>query len=199
MPSGSMIARDGLDRQPRQHLRRASCPAMPLAPSRTTFSGAIAETSTMLSTFSVKPSSTGSEPRSPGAAGVLKSPASGDRPHLVEAGVAADRQHAAAHDLHAVVLGRVVRRGDGDAALVAVLADGVVHHLGAARGRCRRRRSRRRGRRGWPPRTARATTAACRGRRRCASARSGRRRRGRCGRRRRRRARRGPRRGRRTP
>ncbi len=48
---------------------------MPLAPSSTTFSGEMAATSTMLSTLSVKPSSTGNEPRLPGAAGVLNSPA----------------------------------------------------------------------------------------------------------------------------
>ena len=50
---------------------------------------------------------------------------------LVEARVRADREGAAADDLHAVVGGRVVRRGHLQAALVAVLADREVEHLGA--------------------------------------------------------------------
>ena len=51
--------------------------------------------------------------------------------HLLDAAVAAQRQRRAAHDLHAVVLLRVVRGGDDQPALVAVLADGVIEHLGA--------------------------------------------------------------------
>ena len=48
-----------------------------------------------------------------------------------EARVAADRQRAAADDLHPRVLLRVVRGGDGDAAVETELADGEVDHLGA--------------------------------------------------------------------
>ncbi len=57
----------------------------------------------------------------------------GDRAiaHAVEARVAADGQRAPPHHLEAVVAGRVVRGGDREPALVAVLADGEVHHLGA--------------------------------------------------------------------
>ena len=51
--------------------------------------------------------------------------------HLLDAAVAAQRQRAATHDLHAVVLLGVVRGGHDQTALVAVLADGVVEHLGA--------------------------------------------------------------------
>ena len=61
--------------------------------------------------------------------------------HLVEPPVAAHGQTAAPHHLHAVVLLRIVRRGDDQAAVVAVLADGVIEHLRAARGRSRRRRA----------------------------------------------------------
>ena len=50
---------------------------------------------------------------------------------LVEPRVAADRERAAADDLHAVVGRRVVRGGHLEPALVAVLADREVEHLGA--------------------------------------------------------------------
>ena len=48
-----------------------------------------------------------------------------------EPGVAADGQRAAAHDLHARVLLRVVRGGDHDPAVEPELADGEVEHLRA--------------------------------------------------------------------
>ena len=51
------------------------------------------------------------------------------RPHLLEAGVAPDRQRAAAHDLHPGVLARVMRGGNADPAVEPELADRVVHHL----------------------------------------------------------------------
>ena len=52
-------------------------------------------------------------------------------PHLVQPGVAADRQSAAAHDLHPGVVLRVVGGGDADASVELELADGEVEHLGA--------------------------------------------------------------------
>ena len=57
--------------------------------------------------------------------------ARGERFDLLQAGVAAHRQRAPANDLHAVVAARIMRRGDLDAALVPVLADREVQHLGA--------------------------------------------------------------------
>ena len=58
---------------------------------------------------------------------------SAERPlaDLEQARVAAHRAGTATHDLHPRVLLRVVRRGDGDPAVEAKLADGVVEHLGA--------------------------------------------------------------------
>ena len=49
--------------------------------------------------------------------------------HVEEARVPADGKGAAADDLHPRVLLRVVRRGDGDAAVETERADGVVDHL----------------------------------------------------------------------
>ena len=49
--------------------------------------------------------------------------------HVEEARLAADRQRAAADDLHPGVLLRVVRGGDADAAVEAELADREVEHL----------------------------------------------------------------------
>ena len=57
--------------------------------------------------------------------------ASGAVADVQQARVAADGQRAAADDLHARVLLRVVRGGDLDAAVEAVLADGEIEHLGA--------------------------------------------------------------------
>ena len=51
--------------------------------------------------------------------------------HVEQARLAADRQRAAADDLHPRVLLRVVRGGDAHAALELELADRVVDHLGA--------------------------------------------------------------------
>ena len=51
--------------------------------------------------------------------------------HVEQAGLAADRQRAAAHDLHPRVLLRVVRRGDRDAAVEPELADREIDHLRA--------------------------------------------------------------------
>ena len=51
--------------------------------------------------------------------------------HVEQARVAADRQRAAADDLHARVLLRVVRGGDADAAVEPELADREVEHLRA--------------------------------------------------------------------
>ncbi len=50
---------------------------------------------------------------------------------LLEAGVASDRERAAAHDLHPRVAARVVRRGDADPAVERELADREVDHLRA--------------------------------------------------------------------
>ena len=58
-------------------------------------------------------------------------PGLGARADVLEAGVAADGQRAAADDLHPRVLLRVVRGGDADAAVEPELADRVVDHLGA--------------------------------------------------------------------
>lgn len=51
---------------------------------------------------------------------------------LAQAGVARDRDRSAAHELHAVVVHRVVARGDFDAAVDAGLLRGPVDFLGAA-------------------------------------------------------------------
>ena len=51
--------------------------------------------------------------------------------HVEQARLAAHRKRAAADDLHARVLLRVVRGGDADAALELELPDRVVDHLGA--------------------------------------------------------------------
>ena len=50
---------------------------------------------------------------------------------LREARVAADGQRSPAHDLHARVVLRVVRGGDADAAVEALVGDREVDHLGA--------------------------------------------------------------------
>ncbi len=49
---------------------------------------------------------------------------------LADAGVAAERKGLAPHHLDPVVLLRVVRRRDLDAAVVTVPGDGEVHHVG---------------------------------------------------------------------
>ena len=107
-------------------------PAMPLAPSRTTFSGCTAEASMKPSTRSAK---AGSTSRSLDLAAPLRRrEVAGQRrrrAHLVEPRVAADRQRPAAHDLHAVVLRRVVRGGHDEPAVEAAVGDREVHHLGA--------------------------------------------------------------------
>ena len=68
----------------------------------------------------------------PGASGLVAS-AGCDRAvaHVEEARLAADGQRAAAHELHARVLLRVVRGGDHDPALEPERADGEIDHLGA--------------------------------------------------------------------
>ena len=50
---------------------------------------------------------------------------------VVDAGVAAQRERLPPDHLDAVVLLRIVRRGDLRAAVVAVARDGVVEHVGA--------------------------------------------------------------------
>ena len=59
---------------------------------------------------------------------------------VADAGVAGERERLAPHHLDAVVLLRVVRRGDLRAAVEAVADDGEVEHVGARTGRSRRRR-----------------------------------------------------------
>ena len=104
---------------------------MPLAPSSTTCSGAMASTSTMARQRSAKPCSTSRCRACPGAAGVRNVARQRAVAHLLDAAVAAQGQRVAAHDLHAVVLLGIVRGGDDQATVVAVLADGVIEHLRA--------------------------------------------------------------------
>ncbi len=103
---------------------------MPFAASTTTRSGAIAPASTNESTLSTNPGHTSSSDTSPRRCGRAE-PRRGAVADVEQPGVAADRKGTAADDLHAGVLLRVVRRGDADAAVEAVRADGVVDHLGA--------------------------------------------------------------------
>ena len=108
---------------------------------------------------------------------------------LQQARVAADRQRAAADDLHARVLLRVVRGGDLDPAVQVEVADGEIEHLGADEadvdhlGACVGGALR------SQPSPSKARRAACRARRRSSSARTARRRRARSRSRRPRRAR----------
>ena len=77
---------------------------------------------------------------------------------LRDTGVAAERQRAVLHELHAVVLRRVVRRGHHDPAVQPLRGDAEVQHLrrdeaevdgrGAGRGRSGRERLDQPGRRG---------------------------------------------------
>ena len=70
--------------------------------------------------------------RSPTRAGVVNLPASAMRADVLQAVVAADRPRALAHELHAVVVRRVVARRDHDAAVHLARERREVDDLGAA-------------------------------------------------------------------
>ena len=103
-------------------------PAIPFAASITTRRGRSAETSTKLSTRSTKRDQMSSARISPR---VGRAPVAlhGAVAHIEKARLAADRQRPGAHDLHARVLLRVVRRRDGDTAVEPELADREIDHL----------------------------------------------------------------------
>ena len=84
VPSGSKWQRSAWIGS-RGRIGASIVPAMPFAPSSTTFSGAMAERRRCSAPSPRSPASTSRVPRLPGAAGVLNSPASGDVAHLVEA------------------------------------------------------------------------------------------------------------------
>ena len=103
---------------------------MPFAASTTIRSGAIASRSTKPSTRSTKPSQTSTGSTVP-ARRVAPLAADGAVADLEQPRLAADRQRAAAHDLHPGVLGGVVRGGDHDPAVEPELPGREVDHLGA--------------------------------------------------------------------
>ena len=105
-------------------------PAMPFAASITMRSGLIASTSTNDSTRSTNAGQTSA---SLTVATALDRAEVGERAvaDVEQARVAADGERAAPDDLHPRVLLRVVRGGDGDAALQPELADRAVEHLRA--------------------------------------------------------------------
>ncbi len=70
--------------------------------------------------------------RVPRRSGSANSPRSAKPRISLKAVVRADRLGLLAHELHAVVVGRIVARGDHDAAVVAAVKGREVHPLGAA-------------------------------------------------------------------
>ena len=103
---------------------------MPFAASITMRSGFSAETSTNVSTRSTNAGQMSSSRIVPRVAS-RHSAATATVAHVEQPRLAADRQRALPHDLHAGVLLRVVRRGDGDPAVEAELADREIEHLRA--------------------------------------------------------------------
>ena len=130
-PVGLEEAAHGVESGSRSRTGGSIAPAIPFAASITTLSGLIA-----------CDVDEGEDPLDVGRPDVVLldlsrraarglSPAQRAVADLQQPGVAADRQRAAADDLHARVLLRVVRGGDRDAAVELELADREIDHLRA--------------------------------------------------------------------
>ena len=123
----SLVVRHGR----RSNIGGATRPAIPLPASRTTVNGLMIAGSMNDITFSTYGETTSRVVSRPGRCGGRRQAIAGDHvADVADAGVAAERQRLGAHHLDAVVLLRIVRRGDLRAAFEAVVDDREVHHVG---------------------------------------------------------------------